>query len=362
MKKNLPNQTLKIDLRALDFISPASGIQKKPIIRVVKNKPDYAYLHENSYDAILHVNKDGNVLNANTKAMQLFGNEFLSDKSSVFDLIVGTNPTILTQITDVVKANHFARIQAFAKYVDDRTGAVEIVVMASKNPFDGTYCFFIRDIQSRWHAENKLNSAFQAMNNTDVGIMAVDLEGKVSYTNRMMRFILTGSADALPENANISEWFDAEKIVTPMLETVSAGGHYVREEKFEVAGNTYYFYISAVPDLNEDKEIMGLVVSMRDVSDRRKAELAEFQLERDRVMMNSLSEACHAIGQPATVLLTGIEILKSTDKSDTQTMDEMIDLCYSAVLELRERLKEMNAARMSVKGSMNPDGISEPKK
>ena len=43
--------------------------------------------------------------------------------------------------------------------------------------------------------------------------------------------------------------------------------------------------------------------------------LAEMQVERSKVVMESLAGFCHALGQPATVLLSSIELLKmpSTD-------------------------------------------------
>ena len=59
-----------------------------------------------------------------------------------------------------------------------------------------------------------------------------------------------------------------------------------------------------------------------------------------------------SIGQPATVLLTSIEVLKDTPNIDAESRRQVEDMCYAAVLDLRQCLKDMNAARMSVKGSM----------
>ena len=38
--------------------------------------------------------------------------------------------------------------------------------------------------------------------------------------------------------------------------------------------------------------------------------LAEVQIERSKVVMESLAGFCHALGQPAQVLLSSIELLK----------------------------------------------------
>ena len=155
----------------------------------------------------------------------------------------------------------------------------------------------------------------------------------------------------------LATWFDGEAVVRPMVEAVMKGERWTTELKVGEAGSANYLRISVVPDINEDDQLLGMVISVVDVTDRRRAELAEYQLERDRVMMESLSEACHAIGQPATVLLTSIEVLKDTPGIDVESRRQVEDMCYAAVLDLRECLKEMNAARMSVKGSI-ASGIS----
>ena len=150
----------------------------------------------------------------------------------------------------------------------------------------------------------------------------------------------------------LATWFDEEEVIKPMLEAVMKGEKWTTEMKVGEAGGANYLRLSVVPDINEDDQLLGMVISVVDVTDRRRAELAEYQLERDRVMMESLSEACHAIGQPATVLLTSIEVLKDTPNIDAESRRQVEDMCYAAVLDLRQCLKDMNAARMSVKGSM----------
>ena len=107
-----------------------------------------------------------------------------------------------------------------------------------------------------------------------------------------------------------------------------------------------WLMLSAVPDINEDQELCGVVLSMRDTAERRRAEIAEYQVERNRIVMESLAGVCHALGQPATVLLTSIEIMKQHGDEDRQTLREMIDLCYDAVIQLRDLLQKMNAKRM----------------
>ena len=75
----------------------------------------------------------------------------------------------------------------------------------------------------------------------------------------------------------------------------------------------------------------------------RRLELAEIKVERSKVVMESLAGFCHALGQPATVLLSSIELLRMG--CDDETRKEVLDLCYDAVLEIKSLLAQMKQKR-----------------
>ena len=72
--------------------------------------------------------------------------------------------------------------------------------------------------------------------------------------------------------------------------------------------------------------------------------LAEMQVERSKVVMESLAGFCHALGQPATVLLSSIELLKMKT-ADAEMTDQILDMCYEAVIEIRSLLAQMKQKR-----------------
>ena len=72
--------------------------------------------------------------------------------------------------------------------------------------------------------------------------------------------------------------------------------------------------------------------------------IAELQAERAKVVMNSLAGFCHALGQPATVLLSSMELLKM-EGIDDATKRQVVDLCYDAVIEIKSLLAEMKQRR-----------------
>ena len=76
----------------------------------------------------------------------------------------------------------------------------------------------------------------------------------------------------------------------------------------------------------------------------RRLAIAEMQVERSTVVMESLAGFCHALGQPATVLLSSIELLKM-DGVDEETKKQVVDMCHEAVLEIKSLLAEMKTQR-----------------
>lgn len=75
----------------------------------------------------------------------------------------------------------------------------------------------------------------------------------------------------------------------------------------------------------------------------RRLQLAEIRAERSKVVMESLAGFCHALGQPATVILSGVELLKIG--CDEETKKEVLDVCYEAAIEIKSLLAQMKEKR-----------------
>lgn len=84
---------------------------------------------------------------------------------------------------------------------------------------------------------------------------------------------------------------------------------------------------------------------IRDITDRLRAEEAERTVERNQVMMESIGTVCHHLGQPSTVILTSLELLKNLDAADEETRNELIDLSMKAAEQVGDLLKELNELR-----------------
>jgi len=68
-------------------------------------------------------------------------------------------------------------------------------------------------------------------------------------------------------------------------------------------------------------------------------------VERDRVMMESLGAVCHHLGQPATVLLSTLEMINRLKESDVKARNELLQMSMEAAEALRKTLLELNDLR-----------------
>ena len=354
---NDKSRTIKIDIRSLGYgRTPTSGGREGAVEANYFDALDYRFLFEQAYDAIMLADSAGRVLAANARAMRFFGyEEGGMSGCNLCNLVAGVTDRLLSDIQGVIAEGRYMRIQAFAVRRDESFAPVEVIVMGNRVRAPEQVCYLVRDIQSRWRAEQKLLSSYHAMDNTDSGIGIADLEGKIIYANRTMVSLLAGGDETAVLGQKLNVWFDGKSVIEPMLANIEKRLAWSGEQRMLSDAKTTWLMISAVPDINEDQELRGMVLSMSDTADRRRAEIAEYQVLRNRVMMESLAGVCHALGQPATVLLTSIEIMKLEGIKDGQTFKEMVDLCYDAVIQLRDLLQKMSAKQMYATEPYLPD-------
>jgi PAS domain S-box-containing protein len=339
------SQTIKIDIRSLGY-GRVDGFRTRDGAAPSNHfdRLAYRFLFEHAYDAILLADGRGTVVAANARADDFFGYgaEGLAGLP-LKALLAGVTPSLLEEIRSVIAQGRYMRIQAFAVHKDGVFSAVEAVVMGNGARSPEPVCYLIRDIQSRWNAEQKLLSAYHAMDNTDAGIGIADMRGVVTYANRMMAGLLGAGDEGAVVGHHLDTWFERKTVLDPMLEGIRAGKGWTGEQRQLCGDKAGWLQVSAVPDVNEDEELCGMVLSLRDTAERRRAEIAEQQAARSRAMAESLAVACHALGQPATVVLSSAEVLKLDTGMDAEARREIVDLCYSAAIQLRTVLKEMNA-------------------
>lgn len=338
------SRTIKIDIRPLAYdMAPPQRSEELIRAQDLLSHIDYRFLFDRAYDAILLTDPAGQILTWNTRAVDFFGytEEELS-RRTLQTVIAGMNEMLLATIQETVQRGQHIRIQAFGMLKSGELNAVELVITANGKETD-RFCCLIKNIQSRWQTEQNLNSAYHAMDNTDSGIGIVSMAGIILYSNRTMTRLLADGNEKEILGKPLTTWLDRDSVVQPLLESIANRECWSFEQSILIGEKSCYLSLSAVPDINADNELSGMVLSIRDISEVRRMEIAQQQSARDRSVLESLGSICHALTQPTTVLLTSIELLKLEAGIDEAQRREMIALCYDTVLDMREQLVKLNS-------------------
>lgn len=107
------------------------------------------------------------------------------------------------------------------------------------------------------------------MDNTDSGIGIVDMEGMVVYANRMMLQLLAEGDESAVLGHPLKTWFDVDSVITPMFTNIRQQMRWLGEQRLLVNEQSRWLQVAAVPDINDDDELRGMVLSLRDTVERR---------------------------------------------------------------------------------------------
>jgi PAS domain-containing protein len=108
-------------------------------------------------------------------------------------------------------------------------------------------------------------------------------------------------------------------------------------------GGEFFVQVSATRNRNADGELVGIVFSFVDSSDRKRAEEAMREAERNRVVLESLGAACHHLGQPATILQANLELLNGMLAGADGSVQDLIKSSMENMERLGEILHKLHA-------------------
>lgn len=219
------------------------------------------------------------------------------------------------------------RPDGFENYIASRTVPVEI---------GGKHCVYSinHDITARRHMEEMFRREHCAVENAGTGIAILDTNFIITYLNpaavRMLGYDYSGE---LLGNAALRLWADPMECQR-QLQTVQDSGENATEETRMLRKNNAVFdaEVSIACNFDNDGIMRGLVLSLVDISDRKKA-------EQQKAMIASLGAACHHLGQPAQILMANLAMLKMNYEGDV----ELIESCEEAMDRIGEILRKLSS-------------------
>jgi PAS domain S-box-containing protein len=308
---------------------------------------DYQRNFETAYDATLITDQDGVCITANRRVTELLGYDRESlDRISFWQLISGADSALMETVRQSLASERFLRISSWCIRQDGSSFPAEIAVnqfVAGNKTF---FCFFIRDETLRTQTEAQLRTVQNAVRNASAGIGVADLDGAILYANTALAALFGESHAKNLRGQPLRNLLGNDQIVRDLIAAIQEGESALVEVSHPLPDRTTrWIQISAAPNLNSENTLIGMVLSLVDISDRRRAEQAERVVERDKVMMESLGAVCHHLGQPATVLLSTLEMLTRMPDSDAETRKQLLDMSLDAAEALRKTLQDLNELR-----------------
>jgi PAS domain S-box-containing protein len=357
-EKNL-SKTMRIDLIPDTPMEPVVEKKKRVVIAtptrkhrkvhtVVHRRTDSHYdeLLQSVYDAALIADLDGRIVDVNVRAIEFLHYEREELCSlEIFDVISGADQSLIDTLCENLENERFTLIQAYCLRKDGSFFPSEIAV--NNLHLESMHlCFFLRDITVRRQAEEMLRTEHNAIQNSGSGIAVVDLEAKLEYLNPSVATMWGYESPDDLMGQDVRLLLSDQEAATDMINAVM-GGQQAWTGEMRASRNgqgEFDVQVSGTCNRNTDGEVVGIVFSFVDISDRRRAEDALMEAERHRVMLESLGAACHHLGQPATVLLANLGIIKTrlTGKTDDTTQD-LLKSSIEAADALSGILHKLNA-------------------
>jgi len=263
---------------------------------------------------------------------------------SILDVISGADKSLVNTLLVNLENERYTLIQAYCVRKNGTIFPAEIAV--NRLEADETkLCFFMRDITLRRQAEEMLRTEHNAIQNASDGIAVADTEANLEYVNpSVARMWGYASGDDLI-GSDVRHLLSDTDSSSDMIGTVM-GNHENWSGAMKAVrpdGSEFDVRISAVCNLSSDGEMIGIVFSFVDISDRKRAEEAEKETERQRVMLESLGAACHHLGQPATIILANLGMIEKNLKDADPKVRKLVGTSLAAVKDLGDILHRHNA-------------------
>jgi PAS domain S-box-containing protein len=353
------SNTMRIDI-PLDALKDAAPTPRKMDTKLIRRRtpvikqPErpkhsgetkYDQLLQSIYDGVLISSLGGDILDANVRALDFlyYSREDLRNMN-VLDVIAGADKALLNSLRENLQNQRFALLQAYCLRKDRTFFPAEIAVNILRFS-EMQMCFFIRDITLRKQAEERLRTEHNALQNAGNGIAIVDVDGMLEYVNPALVKMWGYEQAAVMEGRDV--WMllehqeEARRIFKHLIDTGEdwSGEMVACRRKSE---QTFEVQISASCNHDSDGELVGAVFSFMDITDRKRAEEALRQAEQHKVMLASLGAACHHLGQPATVLMTNLEMLQRKIEAGNMEAHELVNASVQAAELMAEILHKLN--------------------
>ena len=288
MSEELFSKTIRIDLMPdagiggkskpspKDKLTAANWSTRKRMTAaaVAATRSKYEDLLQSVYDAAFITTTSGKILEVNDRAVEFMRCEKAELCSmNLIDLIDGADESLMKDITDMLKYERFALLQAFCRRQDASLFPAEIAVSHLSGD-SVRFCFFVRDITVRYQAEEMLRTEHTAVQTCGSGIAIADTDGLLGYVNPAFERMLGMNSEELLHN-DIREIFGGSEVMVELMNNALSDDETWLGE-VEITNDSeqqLFFQVSAACSRAADGEPRGIVFSFADITRQKEAEI-----------------------------------------------------------------------------------------
>jgi two-component system, LuxR family, sensor kinase FixL len=299
----------------------------------------FQQLFHSVYDGALITDTEGNIHDLNGRASR-----FLAyDRSDILghnivDMLYGSDASLIDEVRSSLKEDKFILIQAACVRSDGSIFPAEISVNRLTLNSTDYFCFFLRDITVRQESEDRLRTGHTAIQNAANGIAVANLEGNIEYVNSAMLELWGVDEPEFMIGKNMQDFLCDSETADEILVAISRRMSWEQEIACETAGGSaFYVQVSVAPNLNSDEEITGMVFSLLDITEIKRAtrELEQTleELQRSNGDLEQFAYAIsHDLQAPLRKITTFAGMIKTQADAQVspQTLDYLGRMTHSA--------------------------------
>lgn len=302
------SRTMRIDLTPDVLETPAGKTvrgpvagPRRPTIRITRPKTstsaigdsDFQQLLQNVYDGAVITDYSGRIVDGNARLCQFVGYEHDElCRLGIFDLLYGAEETLLPVVRENLANTRFVLLQAYFVRKDGTIFPTETAINRLYLSGQDYLCFFVRDITWRRQAEENLRTEHTAIQTASSGIAIADLEGQLTYVNpAIVRMWGAATAETL-QSVSLNDLFRDGAVGPAIMEAASSGQPWTGEvDAQRLDGVPSCVQVAATANLDSEDQLVGIVLSFSDVTERRRLEQQREEYARQLLMRNTEMEA-----------------------------------------------------------------------
>lgn len=302
------SRTMRIDLTPDVLEKPSAKLPRgaaqaprRPTIRLTRAKSsvaaigdsDFQQLLQNVYDGAVITDYAGRIVDGNARLCQFVGYEHEElCRLGIFDLLYGADETLLPLVRENLANTRYVLLQAYFVRKDGSVFPTETAINRLYLSGQDYLCFFVRDITWRRQAEENLRTEHTAIQTAGSGIAIADLDAQLTYVNpAIVRLWGAATAETL-QSVPLHQLFRDARVGPSIMEAAANGQPWTGEvEAQRLDGVPAYVQVAATANLDSEDQLVGVVLSFTDLTERRRLEEQREEYARQLLMRNTEMEA-----------------------------------------------------------------------